>query len=270
MPLLNNIKDAYFLDCGVTFDVPIAITGATAANPVVITAVAHGLSNGDIVDIDDIIWEPDVNAYGTKTQPDQLNGQRFTIANKTADTFELTGENGTAFNAYSSGGEVRKTVLTISGLWHINGAEVVVLADGEEVTGLTVASGAITLPSRASRVHIGLPYVCDIELLDIEYGSSRGPTLQGKMKSIGEVTLRFEKTRHALVGPTERLLTPLKESLFDKEVETVNGLLTGDLIYPMKPQWNSHGRLLIRQRGPFPMTLLAAIPEIDVEDDNTR
>lgn len=46
----------------------------------------------------------------------------------------------------------------ISGLTHLNGEEVVALADGGVVTGLTVSGGSVTLPSAASKVHVGLAY----------------------------------------------------------------------------------------------------------------
>ena len=69
-----------------------AISGATAANPVVITATAHGFSNGDTVYIDGVIGMTD------------LNGKTFTVANKATDTFELSGVDGSAYTAYSSGG----------------------------------------------------------------------------------------------------------------------------------------------------------------------
>lgn len=47
---------------------------------------------------------------------------------------------------------------TVSGLNDYDGKEVVVLADGKVVSGLTVASNQITLPQAASTVRVGLPY----------------------------------------------------------------------------------------------------------------
>ena len=73
-----------------------AITGATQANPVVVTAVAHGFENQD-----------DVLISGVQGMT-QLNGRYFTVSNATADTFELTGINGTGFGAYTSGGTATK------------------------------------------------------------------------------------------------------------------------------------------------------------------
>lgn len=74
------------------------ITGATAANPVVITtSAAHGYSNGD---------EVFITGVGGMTE---LNGRWFIVANQTATTFELTtihGDNvdGTGYTAYTTGG----------------------------------------------------------------------------------------------------------------------------------------------------------------------
>ena len=73
---------------------PSDITGATQANPCVITAVGHPFSNGDSVRI------YEVNGMT------ELNGNSYTVANKAADTFELSGIDSTGYGAYVSGGEV--------------------------------------------------------------------------------------------------------------------------------------------------------------------
>lgn len=49
-------------------------------------------------------------------------------------------------------------ITTVTGLAHLEGQEVVALADGGAVHGLTVTAGAVTLPYSASRVHVGLPF----------------------------------------------------------------------------------------------------------------
>ena len=66
-----------------------AITGATNASPIVITATSHGFSNGDIVAIQKVGGNTAAN-------------NRWTIANVAANTFELSGSTGNA--AYTSGG----------------------------------------------------------------------------------------------------------------------------------------------------------------------
>lgn len=78
-----------------------AITGATAANPVVITIGAgHGVTNGQGVFIAGVIGMS------------QLNNLTYTAANVTATTLELSGVDGTAYTAYASGGSLTRYIAT--------------------------------------------------------------------------------------------------------------------------------------------------------------
>ncbi len=86
-----------FRDEGVVLEANKTITGATAANPVVITSTAHGYADGDEVFISSVAGMT------------ELNGKYYIVANKAANTFELTDVDsnnidGTGFTAYSSGG----------------------------------------------------------------------------------------------------------------------------------------------------------------------
>jgi Flp pilus assembly protein TadG len=68
------------------------ITGITRANPAVVTASAHGFSNGDTVYIR--------NVSGMT----QVNNRVFTVANASTNTFQLQDVNSSGYNSYSSGG----------------------------------------------------------------------------------------------------------------------------------------------------------------------
>src|SRR3989338_1708750 len=83
---------------------PVSITGATKAEPCVITAVDHGLENGDRIKI--------VGVSGMT----QLNGNFYRIQGKTVDTIELIDEDiddgvveidSSAYTTYSSGGQIQ-------------------------------------------------------------------------------------------------------------------------------------------------------------------
>jgi hypothetical protein len=71
----------------------VAITGATTADPVVITSNDHGLQTGDTVEI--------ANVGGMV----EINGRSFTVTRVDANTFSLDGEDGTGHTAYTSGGD---------------------------------------------------------------------------------------------------------------------------------------------------------------------
>ena len=258
-----DVRDCFFVDSGLSYDNPVAITGSTAANPVVVTATAHGFSNGDTVDISNITWESNFDDDYNETQPDQLNGRRFLVNNVTANTFELQSEagvniDGSAYNAYVEGGYVRKCTLTVSGAWHLEGRQVVALADGNVIRGLTVANGGVTLPRKASRVHLGLQYISDIETLDIE---SPTGTVQGRLKNVKYVIVRFEKSRGLLIGPNSDDLIEMKQREFEAMGDPT-ALLTGDKRINVQSQWSYGGRIFMRQKDPLPMTILAVVPSV--------
>jgi hypothetical protein len=68
------------------------ITGATQANPVALTVVAHGYTTGQVVML---------TGVGGMTQ---LNDRLYTVTVVDANTITLNGVDGTAYTAYTSGG----------------------------------------------------------------------------------------------------------------------------------------------------------------------
>jgi hypothetical protein len=88
----------------------IDMTGATQANPCVITAPGHGMSNGQEVLISNVVGMT------------ELNGNIYSITGVTTDTFNLVGINSTGFTAYSSGGEVSGQIavsLGTTAIWEV-------------------------------------------------------------------------------------------------------------------------------------------------------
>lgn len=88
----------FIKDRGIITYAAVNITGVTKANPAVVTATAHGFSNGDVVVIASV---------GGMTE---LNNRIFTVANVTANTFELSGINSSSYTTYTSGGTAAEIV----------------------------------------------------------------------------------------------------------------------------------------------------------------
>jgi hypothetical protein len=106
----------FFKDGGLLTEATTAITGITQANPAVVTAASHGLSNGDRVFI--------VSVAGMT----EVNNKEFTVAGATTNTFQLSGIDSSAFTAYSSGGTVGKivevtTTYSVTDIFEINYAQ---------------------------------------------------------------------------------------------------------------------------------------------------
>lgn len=151
---------------------------------------------------------------------------------------------------------------SIRGLYHLEGKTVSVLADGNVVSGLTVTDGTITLPNASSVVHAGLPYEALMKTLDIDIGVVKGlGTVQGRYKSVGEITMRVQDTRGIFVGPREDRLTEWKQRQGEAWGEAI-GLYTGDISLTPTGDWTRGGTMFIKQSDPLPMTILALMPDL--------
>lgn len=263
----SDIRDHYFVDCGLTLDGPKVITNvAVDANTgvVTVTSANHGFPDGDEVDLSDLVWVADVDDYGNETQPVQLNNGRFTVADTATNTFALKDEDGnyvdgSDFNAYVGGGFVRCAAEKVYGLHHLAGETVVMLGDGSVTEEMVVqADGTIQLPRKVSRAHIGLPFIADVETLEPEPARE---TVQGLKKRVPGVTFRVEKTRGLFVGTTFTLMDEMK--LRNQELMgNPDDMLTGDFHMPIPSDYESHGRTCFRQRYPLPFTIAAIIPDL--------
>lgn len=167
-----------------------------------------------------------------------------------------------------------KAVDEVEGLWHIEGKEVAVFGDGFVVaspnnasyTTVSVANGKIALDKPYGVIHVGLPYLTDLETLDID--SQEGETLADKQKIVGEVTLLVEETRGVWVGPrppSDDTVDPLEDLQEFKlrnteDYESPPSLITDNISMNIKPEWNSNGRVFIRQVDPIPLTVLSVNP----------
>ena len=125
------------------------ITGATQANPCVVTTVgAHGLSNGDLIYIDEVVGMT------------QINNRIYAIAGVTANTFQLSGVNSTAYTAYSSGGKACPSAVPFFTTTSGSPAVTVTLQDHGLAAGDTIAFAlTTTLQSSVVTITIAAPGV---------------------------------------------------------------------------------------------------------------
>jgi hypothetical protein len=167
-----------------------------------------------------------------------------------------------------------KAISVVKGLWHLEGEEVSVLADGfvagspynPEAPSVTVTNGAITLDRCYAVVQAGLPYLSDLETLDIDTAQSE--TLIDKNKLVTSVHAHVEKSRGLWAGaqPPEDDSVDALENLeefkvrdeedYDSPVE----LQTGVIEIAIPSEWNSNGRVFLRQVDPLPIAILSVSP----------
>lgn len=154
---------------------------------------------------------------------------------------------------------------TLTGIDHLEGKEVSILADGNVATPTTVVSGSVTLANPAAVAHVGLPYESDVETLPI---SSTGETIRDNAKTVVAVGLVLHRSRgvfaaRSRAGWEKDDLTELKQRDDEDWAEATN-LLTGYARLTIPTGWDRDGRVFIRQADPLPLTILAIIPEVHI------
>ena len=154
---------------------------------------------------------------------------------------------------------------TITGLNHLEGETVQILADGATHPDKTVSGGAITLDRSASKVHVGYSYNSIIKTLRFEGGAEDG-TSQGKIKRIHGITVRFLDTVGAEVGPDEDTLDriPFRDSSMD--MDDAVPMFDGDKEISYPARYDNDARVMVRQNQPLPMTVLAIMRRSNTYD----
>lgn len=204
----------------------------------------ESLHGGGTFGEDSVYWivERTVNGISAKF----IEVMRQTFFSDVADCFFV--DSGISYDS--------TPVSSVSGLDHLEGRNVSILADGNIISNLSVLNGTITLPQAFSKIHVGIPYTTEIKTLNLDTGNG---SIQGDMKRITKVVVRFFKSRGMFIGPDEDNLTEMKQRE-DEAYDEATGLLTGDKQIYIAPSWNTRGQLLIRNSYPLPMTILAVIP----------
>ncbi len=153
---------------------------------------------------------------------------------------------------------------TISGLWHLKGETVSILADGKIQPAQAVSSsGTITLGSSASVVQIGLPMAAKVQSMRLETLTQSG-TAQGKIKTVGRVGVR-------LIDATNYDYGVNFSSMIRRQFTTPTTLLgsaltpfTGDDIVTWPDKWGYESRLCLQNDQPVPFGITAIFPEVEV------
>jgi hypothetical protein len=154
-------------------------------------------------------------------------------------------------------------VTVVTGLDHLEGKTVDILADGSVRTPQVVTGGQVSFAKAASTVCVGLPFVSEIETLDPEGGAEDG-TSQGKTKRVSKVVLRVHRSLGFQVGPVGgKMETPPFRSSATPLGQAPD-LFTGDLPVNIEGRYGSTSAIVVRQTQPYPLTVLAAMATITV------
>lgn len=268
----NAIEDSVFADCSLSYDgwhtgsTTMTLSGGTDwtyTEELTLTASAGFFVSGDVGNAIFL-----VGSDGTEIRFTISSFTNTTVVKGRAHMTVPAGMRSVAISTWA------KAVDEVTGMWHLEGKDVSVFGDGfvvaspnnEAYTVRTVTNGVVTLDKPYAVIHAGLPYISDIETLDID--APQGETVSDKKKIINRVTLHVEKSRGIWVGPkppTDDDDDPL-EGLREAKVRSNEGydepvnLTTDKVEVNIRSEWNSNGRIFVRQVDPVPLSILAAVP----------
>lgn len=155
---------------------------------------------------------------------------------------------------------VGEPATIISGLEHLNGMKVSILADGNVEPEQEVVNGSITLSRAAKKVHVGLGYSSEFQTLDIEYPNTLGK-YQGTMKRVSELKLRLYRSRGGMYGTSFDIMDAIKQHSGTQGHSSLP-LMSGIWEIVLPSMWDMGGRICIKQSDPLPMHILAVMPSV--------
>lgn len=163
-------------------------------------------------------------------------------------------------------------ISTITGLEHLEGEEVWVLAPGNAPIGpLQVVGGELELGEELAAnlntsvgpklvAHVGLLFTPELETLDIAAGDARL-----RQKTVAYVGLEVEQSRGVKVGMDfDNLNDGQLRDLDDDYVPVSNA--TELITTPVPSEWNKNARVCMRQGLPLPVTVVGLSREVVTGD----
>lgn len=265
-----EVESALFMDSGLSYDEPFTITGVSVGATTTVTVPAHGWTTGDEVDIRGTSFQDDddqtIGTIDGRYTMTVVNANSFTLQHKTvSDEWEI-GDNldsAALVGAYYTPGVVRRCISLVTGLDHLEGRKVTVLADGyaidaAEDTPYTVDGGALPdLGRKYARVSVGLAYRSLIETLDLVNTQADD---NGILKATGPIYARFDQSRGVKIGQTEETAGELYPR-DDEGYYQPPSLMSG--VFPVEnwDNWSNDIPMMFIQDYPLPMSILGLTME---------
>ena len=261
--LFNDARDCFFVDCGSTYN-----GTNTNTNQTVTISGGTNYTRGESVTI-----TANYNLFNAPPSLDDvgdaivlISGSNYYRCNITATTNQTVATvkldvdlpaslRNTGITTY----EVARNV--ISGLDHLEGKTVSILADAAVHPQRVVSSGSITLERASSVVHVGLEYESDLQSMPMALQTEAFG--QGRVKNINHVWLRVLESSGIFAGPSADKLVEAKQRTTEPYGAPPR-LKTEDIKIMVTPTWQDNGQLFVRQTDPLPLTVVGMTLEVAI------
>ena len=156
---------------------------------------------------------------------------------------------------------------TITGLSHLEGETVKVLAEGAVHPDRTVSGGSITLDETYTKAQVGLAYTHKYKSLKMEGGGTIGSAIT-QTRRLGRLGLILDNTLGLKVGDDEARLKEIPFRAVGDPMDTAVPPFTGEkIIEDFASEWSEDPRIHIQGDKPVPLTVLGMAPHLEVSDN---
>lgn len=259
---VNLLKDCFFVDAGSTFNgtnltaMTVTVTGGTTWGPadvLTITASSSLFVYPATTDVGDAIVLTD--STGASYRLKILATSSATVATAKVDKVIPVALRATPTAVWAFARD------TVSGLSHLEGKTVSILADGAVMPQVVVTGGVAILERASVVVHVGLPYQSDLQTLPVALNIDA--FAQGRVKNVNQSWIRVFQSSGVFVGPDANKLTEVKQRTVEP-YGSPPSLKSDEVNVVMTPTWAQSGQIYIRQSDPLPLTVVGITTEIVV------
>jgi hypothetical protein len=257
--LYETAKDLIRLDSSLTLD---------TAQSVVLTPGAVTGTGITFTAANDVFAATDIGRYIIKKYVDGTESGKALITAYTSATV-VTATIETDFDSTNAipSGEWYLTATEITGLDHLEGETVRAQIDGyDDGTEYTVASGAITLGSAATKVHVGLPYTGRVMTMPLDIGALAG-TAQSRITTVNRLGLLFRHSRLTKYGTDLYRLETLKNRDLGAVTGRPSKLVTDAVLLEVPDGYQRRKTVYVVQDTANPCTIQAIVPYVDTTNE---
>lgn len=181
---------------------------------------------------------------------------RFEIDDEICDAYFV--DNGITYDSTAT--------TSITGLGHLEGETVAILADGAVHPDKVVSSGSITLNYSASTVHVGLPITSEIKTMPL--WPDRLPyEPRGKLNRISEVLVQLHQSVNFSIDTNNGTFeTILFRKVNDPMTDNID-LFTGTKRWAAGGMNDYESQIHIKQDKPLPITIVSLVARMQFGDE---
>jgi len=271
---LPNVEDAFFVDSGLTLNTwntnstsKMTLTGGTDWTvDEELTLTENGTLSPFVAgDVGKVFIIRVFNTNGTikkRVKLEVVSRTSATVVKVKAKTLVPTELRGVATTYWA------RAVTELTGLEHLEGETISILADGNVLPQKVVEDGMVDLGKPYAKIHAGLPYTSLIELLDIDI-QELGVQTYSKPKSVSEVDVSYVDSRGGFLANDieSKFYEIVQRKVSDADYPIP--LQTGRKRIAISPRTDTVGHLAFKQEDPLPITITSFRPKVNLPKNDT-